>query len=323
MTTRLVHAALVTALAVGCGGEPPGRQEFLSTYCGLLSPCCARAHRPSLDGARCEAFLDAVTPRAAYDPHAGERCLAGVRAAAARSDYCQIPDPDDAPACQPLFARRLPAGAGAPGERCDSDDDCAPSDEGAVSCAQVFGVAAVTRRCQLEIRGREGDGPCVTGGDPVIVFPYPPSLLAGSFASSVVQSFPRNTQPAARAYRCDRAQGLRCANDGSRCVRLADAGQSCDLPNDCVPEATCPVAGGQCRPRVALGAPCDPASVRVQFLCVQGAWCEPRGRTCQAQVPVGGPCQQDSQCQTGVCINGGCDVSDAAALAAAALFGHE
>jgi hypothetical protein len=90
---------------------------------------------------------------ATYDPAAGDTCLVALRAAAAQPGFCETTALRPVE-CDPAFGQ---TGTLAPGAPCGSDNDCAPSSEGRVACFN----ADVTRNCQVQIRGKAGDGPCV------------------------------------------------------------------------------------------------------------------------------------------------------------------
>jgi hypothetical protein len=305
-------ATVLVALGLACTGDPSGRESFMTAYCDLLQPCCAGSSLPA-DGAQCRALLDATLPGTAFDVRAGDSCLAGMRASST-DDRCQGVDEQTARACDRVFVSppRAPRGRKPPGERCDHVDDCAPSDEGQVTCEQHFTASGRSRICQVQIRGREGDGPCLyTVPDRFFASPYPVVI-------AVTQVFSRgqsSESPPPRTYLCYVADGLRCddsptpgqssAVDDSLCVKLTPVGADC-TSGACVGDAFCEPTARTCQPRSALGAGCTPGRDGDDSSCVTGAFCHPTAAACQRQKTAGEPCTVNTQCRAGACVNETC-----------------
>jgi hypothetical protein len=321
---RLVPClAGLIVLAFSCtGGASAGREEFLAGYCELLRPCCQQAHLPD-DLADCRARLELKVPRAGFDPQAAGACLTALREGAQRADFCQRPDPDQR-ACDGMFAfARSVTGSKPPGEPCLYSGECAASDEGPVVCQTEFAASsrrARARACQIQIRGRQGDGPCeLTLPDPEATFPYP-NLYSLGLVTYRRSTFQRPALPPARKYHCYRGDGLRCAEEEQRCVPLARVGERCTSSVDCAAGAFCDPSGGVCRARQPMGAACNPDGF-AQQVCQAGGYCDASTRTCSSQVAFGAPCTQDDQCTTGACVNDRCAASDFADLGAELVCG--
>ena len=141
----------------GGGGTAADSSSFVSQYCELLAPCCAKVNRPT-DGAQCRAFLGAFSGTYQYDAAKGSACLSEVRARQSAPTFCDDPD-DRAESCNAVF-KENGTGTKQPGEPCSNDGDCASSPEGDVDCASSYSGDAVTKVCQLQLRGKEGDTPC-------------------------------------------------------------------------------------------------------------------------------------------------------------------
>jgi hypothetical protein len=308
-------------LALSCtGAASAGREEFLTAYCQTLRPCCQQAHLPD-EPADCRARLDPMVPRTGFDPQAAGACLAALRAAAARSGFCQKTDPDQR-ACDGLFfSERSLTGSKLPGERCLYRGECAPSDEGPVVCQQEYDAGGRARACQVQIRGRQGDGPCTfTIPEPVASFPYPDlyAIAAVTYRSRPI--LPDSAPPPARAYHCYRDDGLRCSDGEQRCVPLARVGEPCTSYGECVAGAFCDQASRSCQARRPMGAACAPGGFG-ESPCQAGGYCDAATRTCSPQVGLGAACTQDGQCTTGVCANQSCAASDLADLGASRICG--
>jgi hypothetical protein len=271
------------------GASPLPLDGFIEQYCDLFKPCCALANLPT-DGRQCRAFVGAFVPAGAYNPQAGGDCLAKVRTVTDAAALCSGMSIDVGTACQGVFS--MAVGAAKPGEACQRDGDCAPSTEGKVDCATNFGSAGTEeRRCQVQIRGKEGDMPCagtVDGNSTSY-----PGLGAG-------MSLP------ARAFLCNVADGLQCDGMTRACVRMKMPGEACTGRSryECVPTAFCDQTARTCQIRRAIGATCTPG-LSLQPPCVQGAYCA-MTRQCAAQVADGAPCTAREQCASGSCVNGAC-----------------
>ena len=62
----------------GSGTSAGSSQEFITKYCDLLSPCCAKAGLPTM-GAQCRTLFTAFGGAAGtYDSSAGSACLSAL-----------------------------------------------------------------------------------------------------------------------------------------------------------------------------------------------------------------------------------------------------
>jgi hypothetical protein len=108
-------------------------------------------------------------------------------------------------------------------------------------------------------------------------------------------------EPCDVAARC--AGWLSCR--GGTCMIGADATEACDVDSPCRFETRC--EDGVCVERILPDSPCgDAALCPRSHTCIEGV-CEPR--------PIAGqPCSDDSPCLDGLCTDGVCVFSEAAAL---------
>jgi len=275
---------MVGAFALTCGGDGAGggagsSSEFVSSYCDLLKPCCAMA-KLHTDGKQCRAFLGAFAP-AMYNAAAGEACLARLRAASAKADYCSGEDWD----CEGAFPDQA-AGAKKPGEACSDDEECAPSAEGKVKCHRVSSGGAEIRKCQVQVTGKEGDKPCV-----------------GTVEGSVTIYQGGGTDVAPKGYLCRVADGLHCDSDTESCVRFKAVGEACMGFDDCGSTGQC--ESGKCVARKAIGEACT-GGFSARGECVEGAFCQESSMTCAAKLGHGTACTDNDQCKSEDCSNGMC-----------------
>jgi hypothetical protein len=299
---RVLPAALLAlALAPGpsCGGDADSASGFAAAYCDLIKPCCAMA-KLRTDGKQCQLLFGAFGGQASYNKEAGETCLAEARAAAGRTDFCTMVESNEPSACDRVFSS---GGKKQPGEACTDDDECAPSSEGSVECQSSFGVGgAEVRKCQLVVKGKEGDKPCVGTKEG-----------NATFGNVNLDDVP------AKGYLCHVADGLRCDSTTDTCVKLKAAGEACLGDNDCVRTAFCESTMDKCTNRKAVGAACMPSFNNQE--CVAGGWCSETTRMCAAQVADGGACTEDDECTSGNCVNDKCDKGFGGELGLALICG--
>jgi hypothetical protein len=280
-----ILASLVAAgalvLSCGDGGGDP-REEFISTYCGLLQPCCAMAKLPS-DGQQCR-LVFAILRQTSYDANAGERCLTELRAASSKPDFCAGSKAGPA-VCRAVFKQ---AGSKKPGESCDSNTDCAPSPEGDVQCQRQLVDGREVRKCQIQLVGKAGDQPCV-----------------GTVSGDITSLGAVTGDVAPRGYLCRTADGLYCNYDTSACTSLAAIGGACTRSDQCPDGALCDDTG-KCGPPRPIGGMCRGPSFG-RGGCVPGAFCQSTSMTCQAQLGHGMACADDEECTSSNCVTGKCE----------------
>jgi hypothetical protein len=297
----LLTTIAAALLASSCGGGGPSSappapattlSAFITQFCDVYRPCCAAAGRPT-SGASCRDSLTNFPTLffpPTYDPAAGETCLAALRDAATQPGFCDATAVKPV-ACDPAFGQ---TGTVAPGAACNFDNDCTPSAEGRVVCAQPN----LTRACQIQIRGQAGDGPCVWTVD-VGIYDYSGPLLADGLP---------------RGYLCYLADGLYCDGGTGVCSNRKAAGESCGTTGaeSCVDSAACDyaIAAGTCAARKAADATC---AVNGED-CVKGTYCSSASATCALQLPFGAACTTSSACQSGNCFNGTCGEGPASEL---------
>lgn len=267
----------------GCGGS--SASSFVSEYCDLVAPCC-KAEGLKTDGKQCRALYGALSGAASYDAEAGDECLAQVRAAKDQADFCSV---GFSPvACDRAFEAR-PSGSRKPGETCDQTRDCAGSAEGSVECETNFVGDVNIRKCQVQIIGKAGDGPCLATVD-------------GRFTSYVSSS---SNDVLARGYLCRVADGLHCEEDRG-CVVISGIGGSCTSdfdPYACTADGRCDTKIGKCVARTAQGAPCEPSADQ----CVAKNYCDSASMTCKPTLAVGAACTDSDECSSSNCVNSKCD----------------
>jgi hypothetical protein len=283
-TLRLI--GLAGALAgLSCGGAD-NASEFIDGYCSLLAPCCKMAGLPGGDGAQCRMLLGALTPASSYDKAAGEACLAELSAASAKPGFCQT-GASGSDACGRVFESNSNRGSKKPGEDCMQDADCAPSSEGKVDCRSRFVMGAELSKCQVQIRGKEGDNPCV-------------GTVDGNVTSYLTTGSNPDILP--RGYLCHVADGLRCDTATAACVKIKVAGEMCSGGfSECAKTTFCDSAIRMCVDRRPVGGACATSSQ-----CAEGGTCDTTMRVCVAQLGDGAACTSSGQCRSGRCVNNAC-----------------
>jgi hypothetical protein len=302
-------AVLLAAGGVGmgaglsCGGGGAGAatsSDFVASFCALATTCC-RTVNPSSDGSQCRAFYGAFASAQRYSPGAGEACLTELRAASGRSDFCPGIT-TNAPSCQGVFANGGGGGGSRkPGEECSADGDCATSSEGRVRCQSLYVMSAVMKRCQLQVKGKEGDNPCV-----------------GTVDGSTTSYFSSNrTEIPTRGFLCYVSDGIRCDSTSGACVKIHQVGEACSGgSNECVKTAYCDTVQRKCAERKPAGSPCTSTTQ-----CTQDASCDLVAKTCVALLADGAACTQSGQCKSRDCVNGRCDPSGTGDFALAIICG--
>jgi hypothetical protein len=267
--------ACLVLVASACGGNDGGK--FGATYCAEAAKCCTQLGI-SGGGQLCQLMFSAVPSNAATDA-----CLAEMRTQVAAGTFCSHDGPSEA--CNAAFASSA-TGSKKPGETCEVDSDCAPSSEGKVICASRYIGEAWVHKCQVQLRGQVGDGPCLGTQD-------------GAMFSST--STTAATDVASRGYVCDTADGVKCSSD--KCVALASLGQTCAYASDCVRTAFCD-SKDRCVARVAAGATCTGTD---SDECAIGYYCpDASPRQCAAQLGTGASCSSDAMCKSSTCTDGTC-----------------
>jgi hypothetical protein len=287
--------------AGGCGGSggslasggvgPPASSAsaFAQQFCDVVAPCCMKAGLRT-DGVQCRALIGAYG--AHYDATAGEACLRDLRAAATRADFCM--GGLSTPTCTSVLAAS--GGTAKPGDTCNKTDDCAPSSAGAVRCQSLYVGQPQMKiaKCQVQVVGKEGDGPCAGTQDGNLT----------SFASSGnAKDVP------AMAYLCRTSDGLFCDPDQMKCTKMQAEGGPCSSSSfssqyACVKTATCDTTRKTCVARKAVGTPCTGTTFSSD--CVAGAYCDTTAKVCKATAAAGTACMADRECTSGNCLNSKC-----------------
>lgn len=277
--------AVVFACSSGSDGAATS-DDFATQYCAIFAPCCEQAKRPT-DGATCRAFVGAAASGKTYDAAKASECLQKTREASAKPGFCTF---SDVPSCDGVYATAN-SGTVQPGGACKDDEDCAASPEGKVDCTSSFTSSSESRFCQVQIPGKDGDGPCIGTKDGNVT----------SFSGS-------SSEKPSRGYICNVEGGVRCDSKTGKCSKIGDVGAPCDgSSNACVKTAYCD-ATQKCAPRVAVGAPCGTNGVSSQA-CVSTAYCDTTSKACATAAADGAPCTRGEQCVSDRCLNGKCEAS--------------
>jgi hypothetical protein len=286
-------AAFVLSLLVACGSGGSGgggatdTSSFASQYCEIFSQCCGKKGYPA-DGSTCRNFLSQSASGRTYDPVAGDACISELRAASSKPDFC---DTGSSPAsCSGVYQS---AGGGAqPGATCKQDSDCASSPEGKVDCASHYSNGSETRVCQVQIKGKENDTPCLGTRDGNLT----------SFSSSGSNDAP----PPSRGFICDVADNLYCDGQTKKCTRIQDVGGPGTTGGTyaCVKSAYCDFTTKTCVARLPAGADCSSGGSNV---CQDKLYCDTATKKCTQGVANGAPCQRSDQCESRSCVNGKCE----------------
>jgi hypothetical protein len=282
--------SLVLLAAFGCSGsgsaqvatsnDTSSADGFITAYCDQFMPCCTRVGLTGND-ALCRAFVTAFAPAYSYNAAAGDACLSEIRAAAGSPTFCEMKS-TNAPSCRHVFST---TGTSLPGTPCQKTEECAPSTEGKVSCASVYKNGAEIRKCQVELEGSAGDGPCIGTVDGNIT----------SYTSNTSDVIPRG-------YLCDVENGIMCDSASQKCTALAQVGAPCSSSSGCVKTAYCDFSSHACAQRKAAGTNCTGASGQ----CEAGAYCDTTQKLCVLLVPDGGACTVSNACASSRCVNGTC-----------------
>lgn len=284
--------ATLTDVETGAGGSSSivplseGEQflrEYASAVCAMYQPCCNAADL-GYDAGGCTDWFSRVT--AAYvpdgfDPAAGAACLEALAAArAADPDRCSTVSAFDEATlrAQCTSAFHAPAREGSPlGGSCQLAGDCAATgdEDGSIIC---YG-----RRCVLERRGADGDGPCYAGG---------------------------NVELADEMYTCDASDGLFCHRGDNVCRPHVAAGEYCPWNNACNSDALC--VGGTCRALPARGEQCLNGIPGAGGYCRSGDVCDTTTIICGPGLDNGVSCTtgDPGKCASKLCVDGVCAVSD-------------
>ncbi len=300
----ITSAGLLVMACSGGGGSPgnasssgggPGDtstfEGFVAEYCNLFQPCCTAARRPA-GTTRCRAFVGAFANSGGYDPARGEACISAARSEATKPTFCEEGAAENVGrACADVLSRSN--GTKAPGEPCESRSDCVSTTEGEAHCVSRTSDDATTRRCQLRVRGKEGDD-CV-------------GQKTGDF--TFVQT--SGDTPVTRAVVCWTDDNLFC-DPSKKCSKVGEIGAPCSGGGGgCVDSAFCDGQTQTCLARKPGGAECVGPSAAE---CVDKHYCDEATKKCTATLPAGGACTRGTQCTSASCTNGTCEPLDSLTL---------
>jgi len=279
MTMKRAWLAGLALTGAACGDSGKSdAQKFADTYCAEVAKCCAQAGIAG-NGQLCHF---AFTGGGSYNAAAGDACLAEMRAEIADGTFCTSGGAAMS-ACTNVVT--VPRGHQQPGDTCESDNDCAPSSEGTITCASAYTGSTWINKCQIRIPGQAGDSPCIGTQDG--------DILSYGGASS--------TDILPRGYVCDTADGIECAS--GTCVALAAVGATCSYSSNCVRTAYCD-GTDHCAARVAAGATCAGSDTSE---CAAGYYCPATSpRQCTAKLANGATCSTDDMCTSANCESSTC-----------------
>jgi hypothetical protein len=276
----IFFCAVVSCVVAGCGddNEAGNRDEFISQICAEYADCCAAAGLPA-DGSQCRAFYSAFAPSSGYDQAAGQACLDEVRLL---PDKCANGALNTS-SCEKVFAGS--AGTSKPGEPCEDNRDCAPSDKGEIECVRHIGSGATVSQCEERLRGEQGSAPCL-----------------GTVEGNITSFSGGPAEPVPSGYLCHVADGLACDSQTGACQPLPKVGEPCGSGfSRCLPTAYCAFSDNTCQARLALGETCAQDEE-----CQKGAYCAPASKSCETQLAVGDACTTNAECGSDACSNGKC-----------------
>jgi hypothetical protein len=281
---RRALAGIVVAALAGLSCGKSDKEAFAESYCDLLEPCCGMAGL-STSGQACRSLVSLGLSSSSFDKGAGDACLAELRAAAARADFCQTFGSQEPASCEKAFGTNN--GTKKVGETCDFDDDCAPSSEGPTGCGHAFAGGMSIDKCQLQLQGKAGDKPCAGTVEGAVT--------TGNVGAEVPE----------RAFLCNTADGVRCDSATDACVALKMIGDACTgSSGECVSGAYCDGTQRKCLARKPAGGACK-MDVFQSRECVEGHHCSAAG-ACAAQAAIGAACTDSDECRSGNCDAGKC-----------------
>ncbi|MBX3231951.1 MAG: hypothetical protein KIT84_12295 [Labilithrix sp.] len=258
-------ALATTALVVACGGGSGGgggggastSSAFIASFCDVIGSCCPKVDK-TYNQQKCVNLYNAIIGEAGtYDPAKGQTCLDALRAAQSQPAFCNDDDDDDdtqSQACEDVFKEAAPAGGTKqPGELCDGEGQCAAQPDGEVECASFSTGQATTRKCQVQVRAKEGDA-CVGDKEDEDSF-----VFSGS-------------DDAPRVGVCWRPDGLSCDRE-KKCAKLVAEGGECGFSfgnNPCVKGAYCKSDTKKCTPVLKRGEACTSSEECGAIGCFNG-----------------------------------------------------
>ena len=270
----------------GTGGgahDPSTLDGFFAALCASEAPCCVEGGF-SADPAECLSFFRSLQVDVTYDAAKGADCVEWLRASTRDYTICLGTQTPPASCDDALVA---PQGERLPGDTCSTPADCAPSTEGEVDCHLELLSSTTTMKCQLQIRGKAADAPCLGTRDDT-----------GTSGLVFEGGAP------ARGYICNLADGLYC--DGTACAPTSPVGGPCDETHLCDNASYCDFGAGACVARRALTAPCD-----ADGQCLKSLYCNPENDACATRLATGAACTDSAQCASSICSNGSCYADDA------------
>jgi hypothetical protein len=294
MKRLLVVMPLVAAWVAACSSSSGSSNSssasgFGQEFCQLLEPCCADAGL-STSGTLCQAFVNEATSMGTYNPTAGQACISALQAASKSATFC-TDFGGNLPQCNNVFGTK--GGAAAPGQPCNTSNDCAKASGGSAICYSVTnfvdGGTNSTSTCVQTQSGKAGQSPCVaTVQGNTTYFGLTPGA------------------PPAMGYTCDIADGVYCDSTTQKCTALATTNQTCSGNQQCVTTDYCAIGGtngSTCQPRTPLSSPCNAFGTNQ---CVAGAYCDTNSNTCKPQIANGASCTTSQECASNNCNNGKC-----------------
>jgi hypothetical protein len=280
--TVLASLGIVASIgACGSANDANGTwNERANQICALYTPCCVAAGLPTSEQL-CHASF-ALPPS---DPAASDQCLADLTAQSKSADFCtlSLPEPDS---CAKAYPKTQPQGTHQPGDACNADQDCAPSEQGTVHCTKPFHGKGDGWICQVQAHAKAGEA-CVGTTDGSV------TQIVGDDGAPVVPI-------------CYATDALFC--DAGTCKPIGQAGDACTTDTGCAKGTYCD--GSTCAAKLPVGSACGASS----SACDDQAYCAFPESVCKARVAEGGACDSDEQCLTAYCDGATCKKPSLGAL---------
>jgi hypothetical protein len=293
----LVSAGILIVLTA-CGDDDDHGEAisaFTQQYCDLHEGFCCTQQGKTFDQGSCNLLLS-FAASSSFDQAAADACIAGLKAAQSSPTFCS--DHGGAAVNDKCNAVYPATGGGSPpGGTCETSRDCAPVQNGEVSCLFSSSNGTTTHTCQAQLRGTAGadcQGDRSANSSFGVANSKDATVTICWEADSLYcdATTKKCTAPAALGGKCSPSENLSCAKD-AYCARPDTSSSSTDYI---------------CKAKSKADEACDLYS---RTSCVDGFHCDSSKKTCQPDTPVGGACNPSAPTcgPTAQCTNGTCAVA--------------
>lgn len=283
-------------------GSNAALAAFASSYCSLLTPCCAQFGL-SATSEECSALVQTAGAVEGFNATLAPGCLAAARQVAAEPGFCAAVASSmstSVPACDNVFS--MGSGAAGPGQACTTDSDCAAP-------------TAATAHCNLQEISVDGGGNALSGACIVLLHGLAGQACIGTVSAGSTSLLFTGAMAPTTEYVCYASDGLLCNVTTRVCSPPAASDASCAQDSDCVAADYCGV-DQRCAPRMANGATCTGGTdFFMQGSCATTSFCDTATMTCKPLLQGGAPCMTSLQCSSQQCVNSAC-ASSTSGLAA-------